>query len=142
MADLTPVIETAEHRWMRAWMGRDPRALKALTSSKFMMLVGSKPPVILDAPSWFDAAGTRFLCKSYRFGDVYVRDLGGVTLFAAQVEMEASMDGHDWSGRMFISDVWRKGRVRRSWRMVQRVISRAEESPKVPAAIRSMQLWR
>ena len=127
---------------MRAWMGRDSRALKSLTASNFMMLVGSKPPVILDSRSWLDAAGARFLCRSYRFGDVYVRDLGSVTLFAAQVEMEASIDGEDWSGRLFVSDLWRKGKVRRSWRMTQRVISRAEDNAKVPAAIRSMQLWR
>jgi hypothetical protein len=142
MADLTPVIETAEHRWMRAWMGRDSRALKALTASRFIMLVGSRPPVILDAPSWLDSAGGRFTCKSYRFDDVFVRDLGSVTVFAAQMEMEASMDGEDWSGRMFVSDLWRKGRVRRSWRMTQRIISRAEDNPKVAPAIRPMQLWR
>ena len=69
MADLLPVIETYEHRWMRAWVGRDSKALKSLTARNFVMLIGSKPPVLLDAPSWLEAATSRYLCKSYRFSD-------------------------------------------------------------------------
>jgi hypothetical protein len=142
MADLLPILETMENRWMRAWVGRDVRTLKALTSRKFIMLVGSKPCVILDAPSWFDAAATRYLCSSYRFGNVYARDLGSVALFASELEVEATVDGQDWSGRLWVTDLWRKTPVRRSWRMIERVISRPEASPQVPNAIRSLQLWR
>ncbi len=142
MADLLPVIETYEHRWMRAWVGRDSRALKSLTARNFVMLIGSKPPVLLDAPSWLEAATTRYLCKSYRFGDLYARSIGSIALFAAAAEIEATMDGHDWSGRIWVTDLWRKGRVRRGWRMVERIISRTDDNPQVPAAIRSLQLWR
>jgi hypothetical protein len=142
MADLLPILETMENRWMRAWVGRDARTLKALTSRKFMLLVGSKPCVILDAPSWLDAATTRYLCTSYRFGDFYARDLGSVALFASELEVEATVDGQDWSGRMWITDLWRKTPVRRSWRMIERVISRPEDNPQVPNAIRALQLWR
>jgi hypothetical protein len=142
MADLLPIIETLENRWMRAWTGRDQRALKALTSRKFMLLIGSTPSVILDANSWLDAATTRYLCSSYRFGDIYVRDLGSAALFASQMEIQATMDGQDWSGRFWVTDLWRKTRVRRSWRMIERVVSRPEDNPQVPAAIRALQLWR
>ena len=142
MADLLPVIETMENRWMRAWVQGDAKALKALTSSKFMLLMGSKPPVILDAKSWLEAATTRYLCTSYRFGDLYVRDLGGFALFASQLELKARMDGHDWSGTLWVTDLWSKSKVRRSWRMVERVISRPEDKKDVPAAIKSLQLWR
>jgi hypothetical protein len=41
-----------------------------------------------------------------------------------------------------VTDLWRKGRVRRNWRMVERVLSRPEDNADVPAAIRSLQLWR
>ena len=142
MADLLPIIETLENRWMRAWVGRDAKALKALTSSRFIMLFGSKPSVILDSRSWIEAATTRYLCTSYRFGDVYARDLGSAALFAAQLDLHATMDGHDWSGRVWVTDLWRKTTVRRSWRMVERVVSRPEDNSQVPAAIRSLQLWR
>ena len=127
---------------MRAWMERDVKALKSLTSRKFILLTGSKPPAILDYRSWIDAAAGRYSCKSYRFGDVYARDLGSVALFAAQLDLEATMDGKDFSGRLWVTDLWRKSLPARRWRMVERIISRPEDEPKVPAAIRSLQLWR
>lgn len=142
MADLTAVIETHEHRWMRAWAQRDLKAMKALTARNFILLMGSKPPVILDNRSWLEAATGRYLCRSYRFGDVYVRDVGGTVLFAAQVDLDATMDGHDWSGPLWITDLWRKGKIRRNWKMVGRIVSRVEEKREVPAAIRTLQLWR
>ena len=49
---------------------------KALTARNFRMVVGSKPSVLLDAKSWIEAATTRFSCTAYRYGDIYVRDLG------------------------------------------------------------------
>lgn len=141
MADLTPIIETMENRWMRAWVNRDSKALKALTARGFILLMGSKPPVILDAPSWMEAATTRWLCTSYRFGDIYVREVGGFALFASQVDLKAKMDGHDWSGKFWLTDLWRKGRVRRRWRLAHRTVSRIDDNPDVPAAIRTLQLW-
>jgi hypothetical protein len=142
MADLAATIETMEHRWMRAWMARDRKVLKALTSSNFRMVISSRPPVILDAGSWLEAATSRYLCKSYRFGEIYARDLGPVVIFATHVDLQATMDKDDWSGDMWVTDIWRKSKVRRSWRMLERVLSRPEEGPQVPAAVRSLQLWR
>ena len=142
MADISPIIETLETRWMRAWASGDMRTLKALTSRKFRMVVGTKPSVLLDAKSWLDAANSTFLCHSYRFGDIYARDLGPVTVFATQLDLKASIDGLDWSGRMWVTDIWKKSGVRRSWRMVERVISRPEEDKQVAAAIKALQLWQ
>jgi hypothetical protein len=142
MANLHPLIETLERSYMRAWITGDSKALKALTARNFRMVIAAKPSVILDYKSWVDAATTRYLCSSYRFGDIYVRDLGAMTIFATRLEIEATMDGHDWSGEYWITDLWRKSRVRRNWRMVERVISRPEENPDAAAAIRSLQLWR
>lgn len=142
MADILPIIETLENRWMRAWASGDAKALKALTSRKFRMVVGSKPSVLLDASSFLQASTGSFACHGYRFGDIYARQLGSVIVFATQLDLQASIDGHDWSGRMWLTDIWRKGGVRRSWRMVERVLSRPEEDQQVPAAIRELQLWR
>ena len=142
MADIHPVIETMENRWMRAWMKGDTRELKALTSRNFRMVMGSKPATILDFKSWIEAAGKRYRCKSYRFGDVYAREIGGVAVFATQLELQATMDGEDWSGQFWVTDIWRKGRVRRKWRMVERIVSQPDQREDVPAAVRSLQLWR
>lgn len=142
MADLAPEIETMENRFMRAWAQRDLPVLKSLTARRFHLVVGSAPPVMLDGPSWLEAAAKRFLCTGYRFSDLYVRDLGPMAIFAAQLELKATLDKEDWSGRFWVTDLWRKGRIRRRWRMVERVLARVENEPQVPAAIRSMQLWR
>lgn len=142
MADLSATIETLEHRWMRAWVNRDLKTLKPLTSKDFLLLTGSKPPAILDRPSFLEAAGKRYDCSGYSFGDVVVRDLGAVALFAAPLELKATLDGKDVSGAMWVADVWRRGRMRRRWKLVQRTISRADSDPQLPAAIRSMQLWK
>jgi len=142
MADLTPVIETMEHRWMRAWVGRDVKAMKAITAKDFILLTGSKPPAILDRPSWIEAAAKRWDCSSYRFGDIYVREVGGIALFTAPVELKATMDGRDWSGHFWVSDLWRKGRVRRGWKLGQRIVTRADDNAELPKAIRALQLWK
>ena len=142
MSDLTPVIETLEHRWMRAWVNGDTKAQKGLTARDFMFLTGSKPPAILDRPSWLEAAAKRYFCSSYRFGDIFVRDFGSIAAFATRLELRATMDGHDWSGPMWITDLWRRGRVRRRWKLIQRIVSRVDEDPQLANAIQSLQLWK
>lgn len=142
MSDLTPVIETLEHRWMRAWVNGDLKAQKGLTARDFILLTGSKPPAILDRPSWLEAAAKRYSCSSYRFGDIFVRDLGKIAAFATILELRATMDGHNWSGSMWITDLWRKGRVRRRWQLAQRIVSRVDDDPHLPRAIKSLQLWK
>ncbi|HEX6219225.1 MAG TPA: nuclear transport factor 2 family protein [Sphingomicrobium sp.] len=142
MPDLTPEIETQENRWMRAWVQRDARTLKSLTATDFILLMGSKPPVILDQKSWLDAAARRWSCTSYRFGDIYVRKVGNAALFASQLELTATLDGEDWSGTYWITDLWRKGRIRRGWRMAQRVVSRIDDNARLAPAVRDLQLWK
>ena len=141
MSDIAPILETLEHRWMRAWVGRDRKALKALTSSGFRLVVGSRPSVLLDAKSFLSAAEDRFSCTAYRFGDVYARRHGAVAVFATQLEMTAVLDGHEWPARSWVTDVWRKGTVR-GWRLVERQLSAVEASPDLPGAVKSLQLWR
>ena len=127
---------------MRAGINGDAKLLKSVTASNFLLLAGSTPPTILDRPSWLEAAAKRYLASSYRFGDIYVRDLGGVAVFAAPLELKATMDGRDWSSSVFVTDLWRKGRVRRAWKMVQRIVSKADDRPDVSKTIRSLQLWK
>ena len=142
MADVAPLIETMENRWMRAWVQKDLKTLKSLTAKDFILLTASKPPAILDRPSWLEAGGKRYVCSSYQFGDLYVRRLGTVALFAAPLELKAKMDGRDWSETIWVSDLWRRSMTRRGWKLAQRVISRVDDDPQLVAAIKSLQLWR
>ena len=142
MANLSPIIETLENRWMRAWINGDEKELKALTSRNFRLVMGSRPAAILDAPSWLEAANSRFLCTGYRFGDIYVRDVGSVAVFASQMTIKATLEDKDWSGEYWVTDIWRKSRVRRKWQMVERILSRPDTDRGLPEGIRSLQLWR
>ena len=142
MADLTPVIETLENRWMRAWVNRDAKAMKSLTASDFILLTASKPPVILDRRSWLEAIAEHYRCSSFKFGDIYVRGWGKFALFASPLELEATMDGHDWSETVWVTDIWRRGRVRRGWKLVQRTVSRRNDNPNLRPAIKALQLWK
>ncbi|MEA1072769.1 nuclear transport factor 2 family protein [Sphingomonas sp. LY29] len=142
MADLLPVIETLENRWMRAWVGGDTRALKSLTSRNFRMVFATKPSMILDSNSWIEAARTRIFCSSYRFGDIYVRKVGGMAVFATRMELEATIDDHQLSGEVWVTDLWQKSTVTRGWRMMERLLSRPESDEKIPALVRPLQLWR
>jgi ketosteroid isomerase-like protein len=141
MAEITSLIETMENRWMRAWVGGDAKELKSLTARNFILLLGSKPAVILDQRSWLEAAAKRWHCSSFRFGDIHVRRLGSYALFASQLELKATLDGEDWSGRYWVTSLWRKRRIG-GWRMVERVLSRPEDKPEAHGSIKSLQLWR
>ena len=134
-------IETLEHQWMRAWIQRDRKAMKSLASRDFIFLLGSTRAAILDRPSWLNAID-RFRCDSYRFGEVYVRRHGGNAVFACQATIEAKMGVNQWSGEVWITDLWQRSRVRRRWKLVERVVSRPDTDADMPAAIRELQLWR
>ena len=142
MTTLESTIEALEHQWMRAWIQRDRKAMKAIAARDFIFLLGSNQATILDRASWLEAAGTRFVCSSYRYGSVYVRRHGSVAVFASSTTIEARVDGHDWSGAVWIVDLWKRSKVRRRWHLLERTVSRPDADEKLPAAIRAMQLWR
>lgn len=142
MSTFESTLEALEHQWMRAWVQRDRKTMKALAARDFIFLLGSEHAAILDRASWLEAAGTRLLCESYRFGNVYVRRHGGIGVFATDLTIKASIDGQPWAGTTWIVDLWKKTRVRRRWHLLERTISRPDPDADLPAAIRSMQLWR
>lgn len=127
---------------MRAWMNGDSRTLKAMTSRDFVLMIGSQPPAMLDYSSWVDAAGKRWTCSAYRFGTVYVRQHGSTALFVAEADIETRLDRLEWSGKVWITDLWRRSKVRRRWRLVERQITRPEDQRQLPGAIKALQLWR
>lgn len=142
MANFESTIEALEHQWMRAWIQRDRKTMKGLAGRDFIFLLGSDQAVILDRPSWLEAAGTRFLCDSYRFGSVYIRRHGSIAVFATAMTIEARVDGEPLSGTVWVVDLWKKTGVRRRWHLLERTLSRPDTDTKLPPAVRAMQLWR
>ena len=142
MDEFSAKIEALEHLWMRSWMQRDRNQMKSLAARDFIFLLGSSKPVILDRASWLEAATTRFRCTGYRFDEVYVRRHGNVALFATRLGLEASIEGRDWNGDSWVTDLWQKVRVSRKWKLIERTLSRPDTDEKMPDAVRAMQLWR
>ncbi len=94
MNDFASRIEALEHRWMRAWIARDRKDMKALAARDLVVLFGGSHPVILDRVSWLDATEARLRCSGYRFGTIYVRRHGKSAIFAAPVHLDATVDGN------------------------------------------------
>lgn len=135
-------LETLEHQWMRAWMRGDRKLMKEVAARDFVMLWGSgSKATILDRASWLEAATTRLNLHSYRFGDIYVRRHGRVGLFACQLQMEAQLGDHEWSGTFWVTDLWRATHLRRRWKLVERSMSRPDGDDALRDEIRKLQLW-
>lgn len=140
MANFESTIEALEHQWMRAWIARDRKAMKALAARDFIFLLGSESATILDRASWLEAAGTRLVCESYRFGSLYVRRHGNIAVFAAMMEIEARVDRDPLQGPVWIVDLWKRTRLRRRWHLLERTVSRPDTDARLPGAVRAMQL--
>lgn len=134
-------LETLEHQWMRAWMRGDRKLMKEVAARDFVMLWGSSKATILDRVSWLEASTTRLQLHSYRFGDIYVRRHGRIGIFACQLEMEAKLGDRDWSGSMWVTDLWRASRLRRGWKLVERSMARPDDDDDLREAITKLQLW-
>jgi hypothetical protein len=52
------------------------------------------------------------------------------------------MDGRDWSGTIWLTDLWRRTMTRKGWKMTQRILSRIDDDREMPKAIKSLQLWK
>ena len=142
MDEFASRIEALEHRWMRAWAGGHRDELKTLTSRDFIFLHGGTRPAILDRASWLEAAGSRMRCDAYRFGSVYVRRHGTLAVFCAPVELDAKFDRTSFKGSAFVTDLWKRTKIKRRWQLIERVLTRAEGTEELAIATRSMQLWR
>lgn len=142
MDEFSAKIEALEHQFMRAWMQRERNAMKVLAARDFIFLFGASKPVILDRPSWLEAATTRLRCSGYRFDEVYVRRHGSVAVFATRVGLEGAVGERAWQGDTWMVDLWQKSKISRKWKLIERSLSRVDTDDRLSGEIRSMQLWR
>lgn len=142
MADTNGKIEALEHLLLRRWLGNDRKALRPLLARRFRLVIGASKPVLLDRKSMLDAAGDRWLLSAFRFGAIYAREADGVGIFAAEVELDFSIDGKRETGTWWMTDIWRKSTMPRRWQLLERQLSRPESGIDVPAAVKALQLWR
>ncbi len=142
MSDIEQNFEVLENRLMRAWVHRDARDFKSMVSSDCIFMFGIKPPVLLDRASFVAGMADEFLCESFRFQEVTARKYGNNVWFSAHVELELRLGRQVWSGNFLVTDLWRRGTVRRKWLLAERSLSPVEKRTELFDAIRAMQLWR
>jgi hypothetical protein len=143
MAEPQEKIETLEHRYSRAWLNRDERTIKTMTSRAFRLVFATEPPVLLDDRSWIDAIGGRFRCDAFRFASTpFVRQTGSTAIFAVRLEIDAGIDGKPVKGDYWMVDVWRKSRLRRRWQLAERILSKPMDGKITPDDIGALQQWR
>ncbi len=142
MGDIVAEIETLEHRFMRAWMRRELGEIRRLASRDFMMIAAAEPPQLLDRPSFVEAVAGPLSCDGFRFHEVCVRKHGRFAWFTCRADLELRIGGRDWSGKFWISDLWKKGRIKRNWNIIERSLARTDKNEAISGAIRELQLWR
>ena len=142
MNEFASRIEALELRWMRAWVNGDKAEMKTLATRDFISLFAGATPTILDRASWLEVASRRLRCESFQVGNAYVRRHGPFAVFAAPIELKVTLDGERLFNRAFVTDLWKRSKVRRRWQLVERVLAPADAIAELPAAVRSLQLWR
>lgn len=142
MAQIDQDFEVHENRLMRAWMHRDAREAKALVHPDFIFMFGTNPPVLLDRASFLDGIEHGFRCEAFRFREVTARRHGRCVWFTGHVELELKVGQRGWAGHFLLTDLWRKGRIQRRWKLAERSLAPAEDNLQLSDAIRGLQLWR
>ena len=142
MADLEATFEVLENRLMRAWMHRDPREMKATVAGDAIFMFGTAPPALLDRASFIAGVEDGFRLTGFRFQEITARKYGKSVWFSGQVELEMKLGGIDWTGNFLLTDLWRKGLVRRKWQLAERSLAPVEGEKRLSDAIRAMQLWQ
>lgn len=141
MATTPAEIEALALIAMRAWVGRDAKAMKKLLARDFVMLFGSTPPQLLDRPSFLAAIEHGLSCHRFTFREVIVRTYGKSAWFVAGAELELALGAKAWTGSFLVTDLWRKGTLG-GWKLAERSLARLDADDGIAPAISKLQLWK
>lgn len=134
-------IEALALSAMRAWVAGDERAMKKLTKRDFMCMVGTRPPQLLDRPSFLAAMAEGFACRSFTFREVLVRTHGNSAWFVAAAELKLGLGREEWAGQFLVSDLWKLGSWGGKHKLAERSIAVLDPDGDRASAIRRLQLW-
>ena len=110
-------VERAARAWMDAAFRRDLDACARVLADEFTMVTNRGSHI--DKAQWLHNMGQRVGGdEPPRFLDVRVRVYGDAALMTSRTLLRATFDGKDWSGELYLTDVWvrRDGR----WQLVRR----------------------
>lgn len=142
MSRIQAELEVDETRLMRAWMSRDPDEVRSMVARDCLMFFGTSPPALLDRPSFLAGLDRGLVCKGFRFHEASARKHGSTAWYSGQIDLELQVGASEWSGQFLITDLWRKGTIKRRWQLVERSLAPTAPDAKLCDAIRALQLWR
>ena len=141
MAASEAEIEALALAAMRAWVAGDEKAMKKLTKRDFMCMVGTRPPQLLDRPSFLAAMTEGFACRSFTFREVLVRTHGNSAWFVAAAELKLGLGREEWAGQFLVSDLWKQGSWGGRHKLAERSIAVLDPDESRARAIQRLQLW-
>ena len=111
-------VEQTAKAWMEAAGRRDRSALEQFLADEFTMVTNRGS--LIDKGQWLEnmleRVGRDFTPPA--FLDVRVQVYGEAAVMTSRSILQATFDGKDWSGELYLTDVWlrRDGR----WQLVRR----------------------
>jgi len=108
-SDVVASIRELQQAWMEAWIARDRATLERMLAPEFALVVSARPEARVDRAAWLRTAGTEYVCESFRYDGMQLRDLGEIVVASSLATQRATAFGQDRSGTFFLTDIWRRG---------------------------------
>ena len=96
--------EERAHEWATAIRAREAAALERLVADEYV----PQAPGIGRMPraAWLHAALHAYEISSFAFDDVLIHVYGDTAVMQSRHQQQASFEGEDRSGALFVTDVW------------------------------------
>jgi len=133
-SDVVASIRQLQDAWMEAWIARDRATLERLLAPEFALVVSARPEARVERDAWLRTAGTEYVCESFRYDGMQLRDLGEIVVASSLATQRATAFGQDRSGTFFLTDIWRRGSDG-EWQVIARYSSYPEPGTVSAAAL-------
>ena len=106
--DDTQQIAHLQRAWMDAWLTHDLTTCEALIAPEFRLRSVATDSVI-GRDEWLaQAASGRIAGTAFEYEEMNVCVLGDTAVTMSRSRQQATIDGHDWSATLHLTDVWHR----------------------------------
>lgn len=127
-------LSTLQHQWMEAWRQQDAAKLEAILADDFVFTLSTDPTKPYSRADWLRIALGGYTCESFAYEKMAVRLLEPYAVVSSHYIQKASIGGTDRSGRLFLTDIWR--RDGETWKVVARYSAWPEPTSASTQALR------